>query len=281
MEKNVIGGISYFNPLIDGDSAWFVASSIPATIRSNFTQPPVHVTIRDLRGKEKSVSLDKNGFELAEYSGSVQEEFAEDSELQKTYFQQISSLLEKRLGASRVIICHHAFRSRNLLLSDEQCSDTYRNPVFHPHVDADSLTAKEWVDDSIGTDESEKARKNRFQMINVWRPLGNNPIVNNPLAICDYSSIDITTDIHPLTIRRVDHVATAYTISQSKQNPHRWYYLSEMRSNEMFLFKNYDSKPDVARFAVHTAFHNDTVSPSQTEQKSIELRCLIFYDEQS
>lgn len=279
MGRDVVANICYFNSSTDGESAWFVASSIATSTRSNFSPPPIRVTIHDLRDRKNSIELDKNGFELAKYQGSIQEEFEEDSEIQKIYYDEISSLLKERLGASRVIVCHHAFRSRNALLTDEQCNDTYRNPVFHPHVDADSVTAQTWVDDCLGEEESEEVRKNRFQMINVWRPFGMNPIINNPLAVCDYSSIDIKNDIHPLTIRRSDHVATAHTISYNTKNSHKWYYLSEMRPDEMLIFKNFDSKPGVAQFAVHTAFNNDTVPPSNLEQKSIELRCLVFYDE--
>lgn len=280
MGHDIIAAINYFHSSTDGESPWFVASSIPTSTRSNFLPPSIHVTIHDLRDRESSVDLDKNGFEVAKYEGSIQDEFEEDSEAQQTYYEEIGSLLKKRLGASRVLICHHAFRSRNTLLTDEQCNDSYRNPVFYPHVDADPATAQTWVDECLGEEESREVRKNRFQMINVWRPLGTNPIINKPLALCDYSSIDIKKDIQPLTIRRTDHVATAYTISPSAQNAHQWYYLSAMRPDEMFIFKNFDSKPDVAQFAVHTAFNNDLAPPSIPEQKSVELRCLAFFDEQ-
>ena len=279
MGHDVIAAINYFNASTDGELPWFVASSIPTSERSNFLPPPAHITIHDLRGRESSVNLDKNGFEVAKYEGSIQEDFEEESEAQRIYFEEISNLLKKRLGASRVYICHHAFRSRNAVLADEQCNDSYRNPVFYPHVDADAATAETWVDDCLGEEESKEVRKKRFQMINVWRPLGTNPITHKPLTICDYSSIDIKNDIQPLTIRRTDHVATARTISPSAQNAHKWYYLSAMRPDEMFVFKNFDSKPDVAQFAVHTAFNNDHAPSSNLEEKSVELRCLAFFDE--
>ena len=278
MGRDVIADIHYFSASTDGDFPWFVTSSIPTAMRSNFPQEPVHVTIHDLRGKEKSVNLDIAGFEVIKYSGSIQEEFEKNSEAQRTYFEEIGDLLKKRLGASRVIICHHAFRARSLPLTDEQCNDTYRNPVFYPHVDADPITAQKWVDDCLGK-EDEKARKNRIQMINVWRPLGANPITNKPLTICDYSSIDVNKDIYPLKIRRTNHHAIAYTITPNAQDAHGWYYLSEMRPDEMFIFKNFDSKPDVAQFAIHTAFNNDSPPTTNLDQRSLELRCLIFYDE--
>jgi hypothetical protein len=46
----------------------------------------------------------------------------------------------------------------------------------------------------------------------------------------------------------------------------------------MFVFKIFDSKPDVAQFAFHTAFINENEPIPNVEQTSIEIRCLIFYD---
>jgi hypothetical protein len=279
MSGDVIGDINYLTSTTDGCSPWLIQHSIPTAIRSNFIQAPAHVTIHDLRGKEKSVNLDTNGLEVVKYNGSIQEEFEEGSETQQTYFEEISDLLKKRLGASRVVIYHYAFRSRGAPLSDEQCNDKQRNPVFYPHVDADTNGIQRIIEKMLGKEESEKAKKNRFQMINVWRLLGSNARTNKPLTICDYRSLDIDQDVRPLSIRGVGDDVTAYTLSRNALDAHIWYYLSEMRSDEMFLFKIVDTKPDVAQFAFHTAFKNEHVPASNLEQKSLELRCWIFYDE--
>jgi hypothetical protein len=130
----------------------------------------------------------------------------------------------------------------------------------------------------LGNEEAEKLMKNRYAVLNIWRPLGSNPITDKPLAICDYRSIDIEKDIHPLEVRRSSNISTARTISPNARDAHRWYYLSEMRSNEMFVFKMFDSKIDVAQCAFHTAFINKNVPPSSVDQKSIEMRCLVFYN---
>lgn len=51
-----------------------------------------------------------------------------------------------------------------------------------------------------------------------------------------------------------------------------------MRSDEMFVFKIFDSKADVARYAFHTAFKNGNGPAPKDEQRSVEFRCLVFYD---
>ncbi|CAF2688605.1 unnamed protein product [Rotaria sp. Silwood2] len=279
MAGNVIGHINYFTSTIYGCPPWLVTFSIPTAMRSNFVQASIPVTIQNLRGKETSVNLDTNGLEVVKYNGSIQEEFEEGSEAQKTYYEEISNFLKKRLGAFRVIIYHYTFRFRSSPRPDEQLDGTHRNPVFYPHVDIDSFGVQGFVEHVLGEEEAERAKKNRIQLVNVWRPLGANPITDKPLTICDYRSIDVNKDVHPLTIQGAGYHSTAYTLSRNAQDAHVWYYLSPMRSDEMFVFKIFDSEPDVAQFAFHTTFKNGDGSMPTEEQKSLELRCLVFYDE--
>jgi hypothetical protein len=276
MGGDTVGNINYFSHSIDGCPAWFISSALPATLRSNFIRAPVQVTIHDLRGKENSVNLDTNALEVVKYNGSVQEVFEEGSEAQQTYYKEISDIFKKRLGASRVIIYHHSFRFRGPPAPDEELDDNHRNPVFYPHVDRDPAAVHTVTEKQLGHVEAERVKKNRIQMINVWRPLGPHPITNKPLAICDYRSVDVEKDVKPMTTRLVDSNVTAYTLSH---NAHIWYYLSQMRSDEMFFFKQYDSKPDVAQYAFHTAFEIDSEPTPSEEQRSLEIRCLVFYDD--
>ncbi|CAF0811187.1 unnamed protein product [Adineta steineri] len=279
MGVDVIGEINYLTSTTDGGTPWLIQQSVPTGKRSNFVQSPIPITIHDLRGKETSVNLDTNAIEVAKYNGSIQEEFEDGSEEQKIYYDEISDFLKKRLGASRVYVYHYAFRSRGTPLPDEQSNDHHRNPVFYPHVDVDTVGLQKIVERKLGSEDGEKMKKNRFQMINIWRLIGSNPKTNKPLTICDYRSLDLDKDVRPLLICGVGDDITAYTLSPNAQDAHIWYYLSDMQSDEMFLFKIVDTKPDVAQFAFHTAFNNNHMSSPNAEQKSVELRCWVFYDD--
>ena len=278
MTIDVIGEIKYLSSTTDDCPAWLVEHSIPTTVRSNFVQVSTPMAIHDLRGKENTVNLDTNGLEVMKYNGAIHEEFEDNSEAQTIHYEEIRELLKKRLGASRVHIFNHAFRFRSAGISDEKLDRTHRNPVFYAHVDFDSAGALGTVDENLGKEESEKLKKNRIQMINVWRPIGPNPITDKPLTVCDYQSIDIDKDVRPLTIRGVNYDYSAYALSRNATDAHIWYYMSDMRSDEMFAFKIFDSKADVAQYAFHTAFKNDNGPAPKDEQKSVEFRCLVFYD---
>ncbi|CAF4215905.1 unnamed protein product [Rotaria sp. Silwood2] len=180
---------------------------------------------------------------------------------------------------TRVLVYHHVFRARGPPRTTDQYDQSHRNPAFDPHVDSDPAGIRKKMKEMLGEEEAEKAMQTRYQAINVWRLLGPNAITDKPLAICDYRSIDVESDVHLIELRGSVNTSAAYTISRSTQDAHVWYYLSQMRSNEMFIFKTFDSKSDVAQFAFHTAFINENMSPLNVEQKSIELRCFIFYDQ--
>ena len=279
MSGDTIGEINYLTSTFDGCSAWTVVHSMPAVQRTNFAQTLTPMTIHDLRGKEKSFNLDTHGFEVLPYHGSVQEHFENDSEAHRTYFEEIIDLLKKRLGASRVVIYHYAFRDRGPPQTHEKLDTNHRSPAYFPHVDADAAGVQKILEETMSKEESEKAMQHRFQVINVWRPIGPNPITQKPLTVCDYWSVDQKKDVHPLTLRGCEHNSSALIMSRNPQDAHTWYYINQMQSNEMFAFKIFDNQPDVAQLGFHTAFVKKDVPIPDVEQKSLEVRCLIFYDE--
>lgn len=56
---------------------------------------------------------------------------------------------------------------------------------------------------------------------------------------------------------------------------HNWYFLDEQAPDELLFLKNYDSDPEPAPFAIHTAFVQPS-DPAKPQRQSIELRALIF-----
>jgi hypothetical protein len=71
-----------------------------------------------------------------------------------------------------------------------------------------------------------------------------------PLAICDGSTVDESDLV------AADHIRKHYTgetFYVQQNSAHRWYYLRQQRRDEVFLFKNFDSK-DVAAKGVWAKF---------------------------
>lgn len=62
---------------------------------------------------------------------------------------------------------------------------------------------------------------------------------------------------------------------------HKWYYASRMTPEEVLLIKCFDSTKDgeTARRVPHSAF-TDPETRDDVTRESIEVRCLVFYEDQ-
>src|SRR5215510_9610656 len=79
-------------------------------------------------------------------------------------------------------------------------------------------------------------------------------------------------------VRFVGPYATRRSPSVTLDPDHRWFYVPEMRADELLLLKCYDTKTDGrARFAPHTAFTDPTTPVDAPPRESIELRTLVFH----
>lgn len=130
MDGDIQGDINYYKSTTDGCPPCVIPYSIKTEHRSNLEHEYVRMAVHDLRGREKDVDLDANGFEIFKYDGSIQ-----DSQEQKVYRQEISNILKSRLNASKVIVYNHAFRNRGVLEANEKYDDSHREPAVYPHVD--------------------------------------------------------------------------------------------------------------------------------------------------
>ena len=278
MGDHVLGGINYLTQTTDGCPPWFQQDPTKLYINTNIAPNLTRVTVHDLRGQETHFNLDTCAFEVLNYDGSVQAEFDDGSGTKKAHYQEMSDLLKKHLNASRVIFYHHVFRARGRPRPLEHLNEYHRNPLFYPHVDVDPAGAYARIKDLLGEEGAKKAMEHRWQLLNVWRPIGPHPITDSPLTICDYRSVQVDKDVHRLEIRGRTSNTSAYTMTCNDPDVHRWYYLSQMRSSEMFLFKMFDSKSGVAPFAFHTAFTDGHEAILNDEQKSLEMRCFVSYD---
>ena len=124
-------------------------------------------------------------------------------------------------------------------------------------------------------DEAEELLRGRVQVINLWRPILNEPLRDAPLAVCDSRTVD-ADDLVPSDLVYRERVGETYSV---KYNPaHSWYYVPEMRRDEGLLLKIADTRTDIpARFMPHTSFTDPTTPPDAPMRESIELRTLVFH----
>ena len=231
------------------------------------------MAIRDGRRSRDEFSLETHGFEFIYHPTAVKDFFDHD-EIRSVYYPEIEELLKQRTGASRVVIFDHTLRSGDAATRKEKL---VREPVLSVHNDYTEWSAPQRVRDLLPADEAEALLEHRFAIVQVWRAI-RRPIESNPLAIADARSL-ASGDLIASERRYPDRVGETYQISHNPD--HDWFYFPNMRRDEALVFKVFDSATDGrARFTAHTAFEDPTSPPGAAPRESIEMRALVFFEDE-
>jgi hypothetical protein len=126
----------------------------------------------------------------------------------------------------------------------------------------------------------------RFQCINLWRAISSPP-QDWPLAVCDAQTVDPTEGI-PNAMIRVDTIPDLNNLGPLEEDPtrpeaflfeyhpeYRWYYFSDMKDDELLVFKLFDSANEKGR-CPHAAFHDEACFGA-VSRESVEIRTILYF----
>ena len=238
----------------------------------NAAYEPRPVAVHDARLLAEKPTLETAGFTLVEAPSAVRD-FYDEQQIEDTYYGEVETLVKKLTGASEVVVFDHTIRDgRNTKRDDKGI----REPVKRAHNDYTLKSAPQRVRDLLPPDEAERRLNKRFAIINVWRSIAGT-IEEAPLGIVDARSVTLEDFIASDLIYR-DRLGETYGV---RHNPaHRWFYYPAMNGDEAMVFKCYDSATDGrARWTAHSAFDDPTSRPDAKPRQSIEIRTLVFFDE--
>ena len=191
------------------------------------------MAIRDLRPIADQVSLDREGFAVANGASALRD-FDDEAAIRAIYYPESARILQAATGAARVHIFDHTIRRQ--VPGAEDRSGAARQPVARVHVDHTEHSGPQRVRDLL-PDEAEALLRGRVQIVNLWRPIAG-PVRDMPLAVCDATTV-APGDLVASDLIYPDRRGETY---QVRFNPaHRWYWLPEMTPEEALLLKVYDS----------------------------------------
>ncbi|KAB5591607.1 hypothetical protein CTheo_4955 [Ceratobasidium theobromae] len=269
--------INYFTAPADGSKPYQWIDEVDAP-RRNWTAVEFDVQVENVRGRESDFTLDKAGFEFHNVPTQGTTNFEDDNSIRTVYYQDSIQKIKNLTGASRVVIFDHTIRRPR----PDGTPDTPENraPVKMAHVDQAPESAERRVHMHLPATDVPGLLSKRYQIINLWRPIGV-PAWQLPLALCDFRSVNDSKDggdFVPTTLKYKDR--DGETMSVRCNQAHQWKYLAGMSPDEIVLIKCFDSKLDgtVAAFTPHTAIDDPTTPADAPERHSIELRALVFYD---
>jgi hypothetical protein len=242
----------------------YVEARLNYSTDSDASREPV--LVYDARAVLDRLSLEKQGFVLRRHKTTVTN-FFDEKEVRAVYYPEVQQLLTETTGAARAVAFEHDVRSAS---RTERAAKGIRQPVKVVHDDYTEKSAPERVRLYL-PEEAEALLKERYALINVWRPI-RGPVLDTPLAVCDAESI-AASDLIP-TEAGVKHEIYLFDFNPN----HRWYYFSAMTNSELLLFKCFDSdKNSRARVTAHTAFDLPAMAAPAQARQSIEVRALVFF----
>jgi hypothetical protein len=229
------------------------------------------VDIADVRQSSRPLRLEVEGASVLRHRSDVQR-FYDGEELRRVGYPETAELVRSVTGAAEVVVFDHNIRGRADRARAATAGDL-RPPVFHIHTDFTGKSAQVRAAAVLGTTA---VSAQRMAAINVWRPIAE-PLRDCPLAICDASSVE-ERDLLATDLLYPDRTGEIYYLAF---NPaHRWYYASDMQTDEVWIFKNYDSGADGgAGSTPHTAFVDPTHHPVVVARASIEFRAFAFFND--
>lgn len=104
--------LNYFRPPLDGSRPFQTTYPDPNSPTGqrlkNYGSEPHTVEIENLRGKESSMSLDRNGFMYVIGTQPKHTAFVDDEEIKREYYPESIELVKKATGASKVVLFDHS-----------------------------------------------------------------------------------------------------------------------------------------------------------------------------
>ncbi|KAK8075549.1 hypothetical protein PG997_010212 [Apiospora hydei] len=208
-----------------------------------------NIEVTNIRGSEDSFLLDVHGFQLAKHETSMSPRDFDSLEGRERYASEIESFLKALLGAKDVRMMHYKVRDRTSPTEqDAEKEDSIRGRPI-PDASADGALRRIQLQWPL---EAEELQKRRFQILNLWRPL-KSPLRDWPMAFCDVRTVEAED------IVLADQISPGFQGENTLLyfNPkHRFYYVSEQKQDEVWVFKQFDSQENVAGGGCLAGFGN-------------------------
>jgi len=259
------------NYIVDDGSKVFTIVATPggSDARSGGTPDPRRVVIHNGRPQADDFALERDGFRFVRHDTQVKDFYDED-EIKRVYYPEMVELVKAESGAKRVVVFDHTLRTADKEMREAK---KIREVVSRVHNDYTEWSAPQRVRDIL-PDEADELLARRFAIIQVWRPI-RFPVETNPLAMADARTL-APSDMIISERRAPGRIGQTYAI---RYNPnHKWFWFPQMRREEAYVFKVFDSLKDGrARWTAHTAFEDPTTPPHARPRESIEIRTMAFF----
>jgi hypothetical protein len=249
-------------------------------VRPDFTSLPLSampVTIEDMRDRAGDFSLDREGFAIVTAPTSVTD-FYDRAEVLRVYPVEAGELLRSLTGCAATAVLNTPVVRVSGRVGERPAGTTFTGDFVH--ADFSAAAAEYMLRRNLPPAEAEARVRNRYAVFNIWRAFSGPP-QDVPLALCDTRTIAPADKQYcSITMRSATGELMSWeNITYLHSERHRWCYCSDMRRNEAYVFRSFDSDPARAEQVPHSAFVNEACPASAPPRASVEIRMFAFYEE--
>ncbi|MGW1783990.1 CmcJ/NvfI family oxidoreductase [Streptomyces sp. NPDC002143] len=245
--------------------------------KMNVRFAPAPVTLEDARSVNDGLDLDVHGFKLVRHTSSIATT-GTLTQLEDVYLDEMASFVKELVGAREV----RPQRSGMLVRNSERVQKEKENGILPParfaHMDYTERSKESFLQLSV-EDDGPIAPYDRLAIYQTWRVISPPP-QDTLLAVADTRTIaDSDVFVMDSVLGPEEFPSCFFESRLSLPNEaHKWYYFPDMRTDEVLVFKGYDSDPDRCEDVMHTAFDNPEAPADAPPRESIEARFLAFFD---
>lgn len=201
---------------------------------------------------------------------------------------EVEALVKEMTGASKVLIFDHTFRSTEsdpkVLSNHMGIKNKAAAPAAMVHADYSKDSGPKRLSQlqesgayTTTATLNEEDWKKRFQIVNVWRPTSENPVINHPLAVCDTTSVS-ADDMKLFRLEFPTRTGEIQTLTTESAAKHAWFYYPQMTRDEALVFNLYGGETCKTGFCFHTAFEHPATPLDAPIRTSVEVRTVAFFD---
>jgi len=229
------------------------------------------IRLTDARPIAESLSLDREGFRLLRHRTSLsRDDFQDRDNVERVYLREMADVVKAETGADRVV----SALGPVLRFSGDRKNAV--KPAAIAHSDYSEYTLRTQMGFQLDLSAPEFADYRRIVAYQTWRVLSPPP-QDNTLALCD--SRTVTVDDRVLSKFDVLEPRSAtLEFYMHRFNPaHRWYYFSDLTSDELIIFKGFEGDGPQCQNVLHGGF-NLPARPDAIPRESIETRTFAFFN---
>jgi hypothetical protein len=259
-----------------GDIKGRARVDVPNWSRTNLVLDKHDVRILDGRAILDRLSLDREGFTLVKHDCGL-DLSGELAPIAADYLSSVAAMLKQMSGADLVVSQGTGLLKRH---AERAKVDGAIGPSRWAHMDYTEYAAHKWVEWMEGWNELELRRFPRFAIYQTWRCISPPP-QDNTLVLCDASSIRASDCMTFDACVREPYDAPGNQFESQLCHydaGQRWYYFPNMTSDELIVFKAFDSDRSRDAQPLHNSADIPGLPADAAPRISVEARFFAFFD---